>query len=160
MTLVTIGNPNPLNESEDLVLLSAAIRHDLRRLMSFGRCHYEISRKLYEAFKDAHGGRSPEDMQYAVNNDHYLKLLPSSGEPHGFRVSGWEVDAGCFWDGERKQFDYFDTGESVGGSAMLELTRWLDTPEGHAVTGWFSFGEWRGNQTIKKDLAALRGPRF
>jgi hypothetical protein len=25
---------------------------------------------------------------------------------------------------------------------VIDLTQWLDTVQGHAITGWFSFGEW------------------
>jgi hypothetical protein len=127
MTEPDQDSENSAPEQEDQTLLSEAIRHDLRHLMSHGHCRYEISRRLYELFKDAHGGMAPENMQYVV------KDLDD------------DLD-----DDER----WFVIGESVGGG-ILELTRWLDTPEGHAVTGWFSFGEWRGPQK-KTDLAALQ----
>jgi hypothetical protein len=170
MTLVTIGNPNPLDESEDLVLLSAAIRHDLRRLMSHGHCRYEISQKLYDEYKAAHGGRAPEDMSYTVKEYsearpvrygisrelYQIKDVYDDDGAHAYAVDECLVVK----KSETAAEHIFDLGDEVGGSAMLELTRWLDTSEGHAVTGWFSFGEWRGVSTIKKELAALRGPRF
>jgi hypothetical protein len=44
---------------------------------------------------------------------------------------------------------------------LLDLTRWLATPEGHAYTGWYSFGKWHGPaklgapNTMKDLIAAL-----
>jgi hypothetical protein len=46
-------------EKEQQALLSETIRDDLRHLISHGHCRYELSRRLYEAFKAAHGGVAP-----------------------------------------------------------------------------------------------------
>jgi hypothetical protein len=46
-------------DKEGQTLLSEALRNDLRHLMSHDDCRYELSRKLYEGFKAAHGGSAP-----------------------------------------------------------------------------------------------------
>ncbi|XIA62198.1 hypothetical protein ACFIOY_21390 [Bradyrhizobium sp. TZ2] len=76
--------------------ISDTIRNDLCHLMTHGHCRYVTSRRLYEGFKAAHGGKAPEDMGYAVQE------YPDKDRPH-----------------------VFDLGERVGGE-MFELMQWLD----------------------------------
>jgi len=82
--------------------ISDPIRHDLRHLMAHGHCRYELSQRLYDAYRAAHAGMAPEDVAYVVEK------LPKKG-PH-----------------------IFDRGEKVGGEMFelmewldtLELAAW------------------------------------
>jgi hypothetical protein len=53
----------PLNFTpRGYAILSDAVRHDLRHLMLHGDCHFELSRRLFGFFRDAHEGKAPENM--------------------------------------------------------------------------------------------------
>jgi hypothetical protein len=136
-------------ELEERVLLSTTIRADLRHLMSHGHCRYEISQRLYDGFKAAHDGIAPENMEYVMTEHHKTKT------EYVVREGRLAVKKTPIEESGVKDWHAFDLGEKVGCDAMQELTQWLDTPEGHAFTGWYSFGEWRG-PPIMKELAAWR----
>ena len=69
----------PLNHTPDgYGVLSDAIRHDIRNLLAHGDCRFELSRRLFDFYMTAHGGRMPEEQidtgKYRVNI-HKRRLL-------------------------------------------------------------------------------------
>jgi hypothetical protein len=116
-----------------------------------------FSRELYRAYRDETKWRDREQefevplnftpKGYGVLSDairHDLRHLILHG--HGrLELS-------------QRLFGFFrDAHEGKAPENMLDLTRWMATPDAHiAYIGWYSFGEWRGPaQTLKDLIAAL-----
>jgi hypothetical protein len=118
-----IFRPKPKKVRDVFDEAALAIRHDLRHLMAHGHCHYEISQRLYDRFREARPSSvTLFDPKHPATRKRPLRVV-------GIEPAGKAPDN------------------------MLELIRWLNTPEGRVFTGWYSFDEWRGT----KELVAWRG---
>jgi hypothetical protein len=93
-------------EAEDRELLSDLVRNDLRHLMTHGHCRLGVTKRLYQAFLDAHGGKMPD------------KFI-DTGRRRRNKSTG-EVEV--VWEAAPPAID------------MLDLTQWLNTQEGHIAT--------------------------
>jgi len=102
-----------------------------------------IDRALRAAYEDETQLPEMEDMVLLSSTvRHDLRHMIAHGQ--------------CRYGLSRKIFDLFMDAHGRAPVNMHDLVCWLNTSEGHAGTGWFSFHEWRGNSKILKTLTMIR----